>query len=395
MRILQVVVAFHPLATFGGPMVNVDQISRRCSQRGHEVTILTMNLLSPSQRFHTHNLVDLQDGRRILYLRCRSLGTYGTSLSLEIFPFLVRHGDSFDVVHIHGYRNFLALTVSLFCRVRHIPYVLQGHGTIPPMLERVCLKRVFDRLIGYSILRNAEAIIATSQREAQQVACARRNAHQIVVIPNGIAVEEYETLPSKGKFRSGYGLNSYPLILFLGRIHMVKGLDVLLMAFQCLKCSIPDARLAIVGPDDGDLERIQVLAKELGLGESVVFTGPLLGQDKLAAYVDADVYALSSLSENFGYTALEAIMCGTPVVATETSGCSEYLDTRCSVPYGDIVALEERLRWLLTSREDAGMLVEQAKRKIRQELSWDSVAQKVLEVYLQASENRSSPAGRV
>ena len=395
MKILQVVVAFHPLATFGGPMVNVDQISQRCNQLGHEVTILTTNLLSPSQSFHSHSIVDPQDGRRIFYLRCRSLGTYGTSLSLEVFPFLIRHGDSFDVVHIHGYRNFLALTVSLFCRARHIPYVLQGHGTIAPILRRVRWKKVFDRAVGYSMLRNAEIIIATWYREARQVAFACRDARQIVVIPNGIAVEEYEAIPSRGEFRSRYGLNSHPLILFLGRIHRVKGLDVLLKAFQCLQRSIPDVRLAIVGPDDGDLERIRILAKELGLGGSVVFTGPLLGQDKLAAYVDADVYALPSFSENFGYTALEAVMCDTPVVVTETSGCSEYLDTRCSVPYDDVVALEERLRWLLTSREDASMLVEQAKRKIKQELSWDSVVQRVLEVYLQVSENRNLPTGRV
>jgi glycosyltransferase involved in cell wall biosynthesis len=106
-------------------------------------------------------------------------------------------------------------------------------------------------------------------------------------------------------------------LLFLGRIHPVKGVDILLRAWHAVEHRFCDWELHIAGPDNGDyLTAMQALATQLRL-ERVIFLGPLFGEEKLRAYRAASLFVLPTHSENFGMTVAEALAAGTPVVVTK------------------------------------------------------------------------------
>jgi len=124
----------------------------------------------------------------------------------------------------------------------------------------------------------------------------------------------------KGNFRKKYGLNNHKILLFLNRINRVKGLDLLLQSYTELAREINETMLVIVGPDDGYLETMNKLIEKFDITDNILYIGPLYGNEKIEAYVDADVYLLPSLFESFGNTVVESLMCGTPVVTTENCG---------------------------------------------------------------------------
>jgi glycosyltransferase involved in cell wall biosynthesis len=184
------------------------------------------------------------------------------------------------------------------------------------------------------MLAGAARVIATSEQEAEVLAGgsgfsghARIAPEKIVRRRNGVLAPS--VLPASGAFRAKYGLPARALlILFLGRLAEKKSPDLLLDAFARLPAEMDgrELRLALAGPDESGMRaRLERMARELGVGQRVVFTGTIFGQDKWSAYGDADVFVLPSQNENFGNTALEAAACGTPVVVTENCGVADLL----------------------------------------------------------------------
>ena len=137
--------------------------------------------------------------------------------------------------------------------------------------------------------------------------------------------------PHKGSFKTKYGIGpDEKVILFLGRIHKIKGIDLLIDAFYELSKEMDNIRLVIAGPDGGFLDTLKKQAVALKIQEKIIFTGMIDTTDKLAAYVDAEVYVLPSRYEAFGLTVLEAWACGTPVLLSEGCRISEFLPDKKS-----------------------------------------------------------------
>jgi glycosyltransferase involved in cell wall biosynthesis len=179
---------------------------------------------------------------------------------------------------------------------------------------------LYDTVWGYKILRHAAKAFALTATEFNDYIKWGMNREKIEIIPNGIDPFEYEQLPEKGLFRKSLNISpSDKIILYLGRIHKIKGLDLLVSAFADYDKEAGNAKLIIVGPDSGYLSQLTKLVQQLDLCDKVIFTGPIYGQEKLKAYVDSDVYVLPSIYEAFPNTVLEACACGTPVIVT--SGC--------------------------------------------------------------------------
>jgi glycosyltransferase involved in cell wall biosynthesis len=139
-----------------------------------------------------------------------------------------------------------------------------------------------------------------------------------VVVPFGLDLGRYVSAPPAAEFRQRYlGNEDAPLVVNVGRLAEKKGLDVLVRAFGRVVRHVPDARLALVGPDDENLMGpLQAIAEAEGVASHVVFTGLLTGRDKLAALAAADVWALPSRSEAFPMAVLEALAMGCPAVIT-------------------------------------------------------------------------------
>ena len=159
-------------------------------------------------------------------------------------------------------------------------------------------------------VHRADCLHATSEREYEDIRAAGLRGQPVCVIPNGIDVSRMKSKPTKLTARGR-------VVLFLGRIHPVKGVDILLRAWAAVGHKFPEWELRIAGADNnGYLARMQTLAEDLKL-ERVIFCGPLYGNAKQAAYREADLYVLPTHTENFGVTVAESLASGTPAIVTK------------------------------------------------------------------------------
>lgn len=200
-----------------------------------------------------------------------------------------------------------------------IPYVIMPHGALDPYLyarstTSIGLKRLYERWFDLPNLNGASAIHYTAEDERRLAGFLNLRSPSFVM-PNGLDWAPFEHLPTRGDFRAAHSLGDAPLLLFLGRLHHKKGLDILISAFDRVHQLRPEARLAIVGPANDDYgEQVRAWVRERGLEAVVIFVDFLTGADVIQAYVDADVFVLPSYTENFGMTVVEAMACELPVV---------------------------------------------------------------------------------
>jgi glycosyltransferase involved in cell wall biosynthesis len=168
-------------------------------------------------------------------------------------------------------------------------------------------KKIFWRWIQEPALRVAACFHATAKSEYEDI--RRLGFRQPVgILPNGIDIPPLNQRTNNGRRRQ---------LLFLGRIHPIKGVEVLLRAWQAVARRFPEWELRVVGPEEGGyLARMQALAAQLRL-ERIEFAGPVFGEDKLRAYRQANLFVLATYSENFGMTVAEALAAGTPAVVTQ------------------------------------------------------------------------------
>jgi glycosyltransferase involved in cell wall biosynthesis len=227
-----------------------------------------------------------------------------------------------DILDVHGLYRFPP-TYSAYCARRlGVPYVIRPHGSLDPFLFRqssisLPLKRLWERLFDLPNLRAAGGVHYTTEEERDRVAFLKLQAPAFVG-PYGLDWERFEGLPPRGAFRAMNGIGDAPLILFLGRVNFKKGLDLLIPAFSQVRQHHPGSILTIVGPDnEGYGTQVRRWIREAGLDDSVRLLSPAYGRAVLEAYVDADVFALPSYTENFGMTVVEAMACGLPVVISD------------------------------------------------------------------------------
>jgi glycosyltransferase involved in cell wall biosynthesis len=196
-----------------------------------------------------------------------------------------------------------------------------------PIVRNVLLKRIYHSLYGNEMLAGAAKVIATSDQEASELTEGGLAKERIELRRNGVM--RPERLPERGTFRRKIGKNDQDLVvLFLGRLSEKKSPEMLLRAFASLPGQVEGRTLQLVfaGPDERGMEaRLKGAARELRITERVSFVGPIFGNEKWAAYRDADIFVLPSQNENFGNTAAEAAAVGTPVIVTENCGIAPLL----------------------------------------------------------------------
>jgi glycosyltransferase involved in cell wall biosynthesis len=389
MRILQVVPYFPPAYAFGGPVKAVYLISRELIKRGHEVVVYTTDAKDFGSRLEIDSSNTI-DGIKVHRFRNISLRLV-KKLKLFITPQLAlstrREIKEFDVIHLHDYRTFQNIVIHHYARKYDVPYVLQAHGSIPRISAWRRLKWVYDMAFGYRLLRDASKVIALSKIEAEQYKRIGVPKEKITIIPNGIDLSEYAELPPKGSFKKKFNIpENRKIILYLGRIHKIKGIDVLVKAYAHLKneMNINDAVLVMAGPDDGFLNEVKSLVYNLGITDSVLFTGPLYGRDKLEAFVDSEVYVLPSRYEIFGITSLEAYACGKPVVASRVDGLKDLVkDGKTGLLFepGNVEELAKTIFNLLNDNGVAKEMGLKGKNFVRENFTIEKVVEKLEKVY--------------
>ena len=388
MRSLQVIPVFSD--PFGGPVTVVRSISKELAKR-HEVTVYTTTALDSK---HDCEPKEKEvDGYRVIHFSrtlkplCHS-GLFGQlNLSLSMAKAVKENLKQFDIVHVHSWQQFPDLMVHYYSTKYSVPYVLQVHGSLSRIGSKRTLKWFYDVLFGYRLLRDASNVIALNSFEADQYRRMGIPEKKIAIIPNGIDLSEYANLSPKGTFKRKFGIpEEEKIILYIGRIHKIKGIDFLIKAYAHLinDMHYEDALLAIAGPDDGYLKEAKSLTNALSISKNVLFTGPLYGQDKLEAYVDSDAVVLPSRYETFPMTVLEAYACGKPVIASKVGGLKDLIingETGLLFEPGNVKQLARSIFNLINGNDVAEKMGLKGKNFVRENFTVEKVVERLEETY--------------
>ena len=306
-------------------LVGVPKIAESLADRGHQVVLNVAGRVAPgAERF-------VQPGVNSALHQESGAGTFGivsypTFGTWAFAPSMLRvlrgHIGSIDFVTLHSLYSYPVLVGYLFARLYHKPYGVWPHGVLAPFQRRVSAgkKRTYDWIIGRRILDEASVLFYSAAGEREEARPLKLTSPS-VVIPHGFDAEEYTQLPPRGGFRAKFLLGHQgPMVLFLSRLNVKKGLDILAQAFALVLEQIPEARLAIVGRGDPPQfeSRVKGWLQECGVPGQAIMPGLLSGEERLQAFADADVFVLPSEAENFGFAMFEAMASRLPVVVSDT-----------------------------------------------------------------------------
>jgi glycosyltransferase involved in cell wall biosynthesis len=313
MKVLNVNVSIDPVYG-GGTGERTFQMSRYLARAGADCTLLTLDLGLTEQRLAGLGRVT------VVALPCINRRFYLPAVSSRrLIEQLV--GEA-DIVHIMGHWSVLNAWVYSSVRRAGKPYVVCPAGALPIFGRSKFLKRGYNRLIGAELIRNANRSIAVTEEEKSDFEAYGVNPHKIIVIPNGIDPEGYTT-QDDACIRRKLGVGGHPYILFMGRLNLIKGIDLLVQAFCSIKDEISPYHLVVAGPDEGLRENLENLVLEHRLTDRVHFIGYISGIEKSCALHAANLLVIPSRQEAMSIVVLEGGVTGTPVLATDRCGLGE------------------------------------------------------------------------
>lgn len=397
MKVLQIVSSFAPAYSYGGPPRSSYQISKNLAANGHDVHVFTTDVYDSSQRYDPE--IHPLPTNNLNISRFHTISnTLAYKVRFNFAPGMARNFatsiDSFDIVHIEEFRTPQAALAWRYATKANIPYVLQTRGGVPRTLKSK-QKWVFDKIIGERLFRDAARIIATSHSESGRYfeVFPDTDPEKIAHIPNGVDLEKYRDPPELGGFRDEHAIDpDSPVVLFVGRLDEMKGVDLLINAFKSVIDAVPEAELYIVGPDDGQRNDLESQTEVLGLTDAIHFLGPLYDREKLQAYVDADVFVLPSKYryESFGNVVIEAMACETAVVLTEKCGASEWIPAEAGRTVG--ASAEEISAGIVEILSDTGLrssMADSGRELVLERFNWSTISEMIEDIYVEIFQERN------
>ena len=400
-----------PLATLGGKdtggmNVYVREITRHLGAMGVHVDVFTRSL----DEHVPHVLHDLGYGNRVVHIPAgpeiplpkRELASYLPDFVEGVRQFAAGKGIHYDLIHSHYWMSGVAALE--LRKIWQVPVVNMFH-TLVLMKNRVAQsKEEIEggyRLEGEKkVLQEADRIIAATPAELAQLQWLyQADVRKVVVIPPGVDTCKFYPIP-EDEAKEYIGVPPCGrMVLFVGRIEPLKGLDVLIEAIARLHqqdiLGENGFCLVVIGGEpetssesmSTEMARIQALREQYKLQDLVAFLGKR-GQDTLPYYYSAaEVVVVPSHYESFGMVALEAMACGTPVVASQVGGLAYLVQdgiTGYTVPVDDPQALAERVLGILSNPSLRQQLGNHAVAYAR-DYAWERIAERLMAVYVELS----------
>ena len=374
MKILHVAHFFYPCLSAGGVVNASYQIASKQAE-DNEVKVITSDSCKERLKFPKGRYDVDVNGIKVDYFRNLSNRfKLATMLDTPLYaPFRIKNCiRDYDIVHIHEHRQTLAILAAHYARKNNIPYIVQAHGSVLPFFQKEGLKNLFDKAFGFRILHNASCVFALTEVEKEQYLKMGVDEERIEIVPLGINLEEYENLPEHGQFRSRFNIcDDDKLILFVGRLHEIKGLDLLMDSFN-----------DFIKNEDGYLSHLEEKVGEYSLEENVIVTGPLYNDEKRQALVDCDLFVMPSKYESFTTSGLEAMACGKPLVLTKNNHIHDWVDGNVGIACDDNNdSLRKALEKMLFDEDLAKAYGENGKRLIAEKYNWDIINKQILDIY--------------
>lgn len=378
MKILHIIPTLDPRA--GGPPLIASHLASAQAMLGHDVHVMTyrsppdgMQRINSENRQHGFDRVT-QHLLPFISLSEQITGANAHAMAAELVPRM-------DAVHIHGVWESQLYRTAAVARRHAKPYLILLNGMLLPWaMRRGRLKKRLTLLAGAHTML-AHGILQFGSRDEELAAKTLGYTNRGVIIPNGISPEEYADLPQPGALRAAHPeLKDYPYILFLGRLHEQKGIDLLLAAFEKVIDKHSTVRLVIAGPDFGRAGEIQSRAS--AIQDRLLLIGPIFGPQKLAALRDAVCFCLPSRHEGFSLAVLESLACGTPVVISPECHFPQVAESGAGlIPGLDPTAIAAAIDRMLI---DPGLRAQAsiaASNLIDTGYTWKQVAERVIAAY--------------
>lgn len=403
-----------PLATLGGKdtggmNVYVRDLTRELGRLGIHVDVFTRS----QDEHQPHIKHDLGYGNRVVHIPAgpetplakRDRAQHIPEFVRGVAAFAAEKQIQYDLIHSHYWLSGLAAEL-LSDSWGGTPIVHMYH-TLGEMKNRVARadedREPPERMEAERrLLPRASRVVVSTLAELTQLRFLyRADDRNLVVIPPGVDTSHfYPIQPDEAKQFIGLEADDR-MVLFVGRIEALKGVETLIraMALPRLRDLLSPAHLAVVGgePDaspeemTAEMSRLRDLCDKLGLAGTVVFLGKR-DQDTLPYYYSAaEAVVMPSHYESFGMVALEAMACGTPVIASEVGGLAYLVqdgETGFTVPDHDPHALGDRLVSLLEDRELRARMSRRAAEYAR-DYAWEKIAAKIVQVYGELVEVRA------
>jgi glycosyltransferase involved in cell wall biosynthesis len=393
MRVLHVTPYFAPAFNYGGPPRSILGLCKALLKIGVDVEVFTTTANGAFDLPASSGSADSYEGVSVRYFpRAFPRRLFGAA---GLARFLSSVAGRYDLVHMHGLWNVPSWIGSQAARKGGAPYVISPRGMLEPAARNhnPWRKRLAYLLYDRVNLANAAFLHATSAAEEQTI---KRYGFEgeVVVLPNGVDVYD-EGTGARGAFRRAHGLDENArLIVFLGRIHPIKRLDLLARAFGQIHRAIPNAHLIIAGPDECELRKtLEPMFKPFG--DAVHWIGEVGEAEKWSLLKDADLLAMCSDSENFGVSVVEAMATGVPVVVTRTcpwqkvasAGCGFWVEQECH-------EIANAMEYVLTHPAEAAAMGERGRRLAYTDYGWGSIARGMADRYAAAIRSRPCVAWR-
>ncbi len=379
----------------GGQNIYVAQVARCLAQAGHHVDVLTRRDAPEPAAF-----VDMRPGARVVHITAGPPRFIAKEQLLGHMPEfaraserLFRNSAPYDVVHANFFMSGLVaqrlnqamgvpfvVTFHALGRVRHEHQ--RGADSFPP--RRVAIE--------HELVQHADCIIAECPQDREDLLrLYDADEDRMAVVPCGFDAEEFAPM-SRAAARQQLGLAQDEfIVLQLGRLVPRKGIDNVIRAIGCLPPETP-ARLLVVGGDASTAEeartpeiaRLRQVARDCGVADRVEFTGHRQRRELRRYYAAADVFVTTPWYEPFGITPLEAMACGTPVIASRVGGLQHTVQdglTGYLVPPRDPAALAQRLAEVQQNRLHAAALGRAGMRRARAHYTWERVTDELVEIY--------------
>jgi glycosyltransferase involved in cell wall biosynthesis len=372
MNILNVNMSIDPV-TGGGSSERTLQISRNLSRLGHNCAILTTN--KGFSLSFSRQCIDW--GLNIIALPLLWDRFYLHKPSIALIEKVIASADIINLMNHWTIINALVYRATIH---QAKPFTVCPAGALQIFGRSKIVKMMYNRFIGYRIIRNAHGCIAISANEIDHFESYGVPRRKVTIIPNGVDVKDFY-FSDGSAFRKRHRLGHSPIILFLGRLNHIKGPDILLEAFsRCAESEkLKPYHLVFAGPDGGMRKILNRRTNYAGLKNRVHFVGHITKHEKPDVFGAADFLAIPSRQEAMSIVVLEAGITNTPVLLTKECGFSEVE----SVDGGRVVeatveGLQNGLLSMAKDRRQLEIMGESLGNYVRKNFLWDKIAQNYL-----------------
>ena len=378
MRVLHVSPYFAPAHQYGGPPASILGLCQGLLRSGIDVEVVTTtaNGLTPLPASPPEGVE--HEGVRVHYAPASfPRRFFGARIRRPLGEALERA----DLCHIHGVWNVPEWWASHLARAARVPYIVSPRGMLQPqaMQRGRGRKALAYGLLERRNLSSAAMLHATSAQEAEAIERLRLGV-KVAIVPNGVDLCAAQHAAKGYRARLGIPSDAF-VVLFLGRMHRIKRLDLVADAFSQLRSSHSSAHLVLAGPDEHGL--LPGLQQRLAAHAAAVHAvGAIGGDEKWALLKDADVMVQASDSESFGVAIVESLAAGVPVVTTRTTPWRELEDRGGGFWVEQAApAIADALRVLAADPERRARMGERAAAFAREAFGWDAVAPAMVRLY--------------